>query len=198
MKVAGIAFLVALASVCFAQDWLGDVGDFTVLGSATNGAGTLFVEVAEQVVGRREQILDSMRRHGTHHVVIIDPSYVHVGYWMSSDDPVYRRYHWIVFVENTRLMSGLSLDDLVFNAASGPKLNPQTVAVALGANSNVQPRTLPRPAYAAPANPRNGCVSSVTSTGSSVRCYTDGRLTYQQLCTVNSRTFAVTCRSDSY
>lgn len=197
MKVVGVAVLAALLSVCFAQDWLDDVGDFTVLGSATNGEGTLFLEVAELVVGRREQILDAMRTRDLPHVVIIDPNYVHVGYWMRGE-PVYRRYHWILFLENTRLMSGLSLDDLSFTLADGPRLNHQTISAAQGAGQSVQPRTLPRPTYTAPASPRNGCVSNVTSTGSSMRCYTDGRLTYQQVCTLNSRTFDVSCRSDSY
>jgi hypothetical protein len=44
--------------------------------------------------------------------------------------------------------------------------------------------------------PRNGCVSSTTSSGSSMTCYADGRVSYRSSCTnVGGR---ISCRSESY
>jgi hypothetical protein len=53
------------------------------------------------------------------------------------------------------------------------------------------------PTQLARYTPHTSCTSSTTSYGNSMSCYTNGRLTYRSVCTIDSR-YNVTCRSDSY
>lgn len=194
MRTLGLVLVFALLCLASAQSWLEDFGELTVLSYATNPQGTEFVEVPGWVSGVSKLLPEAMNRHGTGHIVLLDSEWAHVGYWVNGN-PTHRRYRWHAFFAATKDWDGLSLEGLEFELADGPRLNPDSIAATLAAHAAVRP-TVARPASA--SLPRNGCVSSTTSTSSSTRCYTDGRLTYQVVCTSNPRTFEVSCRSDSY
>jgi fumarate reductase subunit D len=66
-------------------------------------------------------------------------------------------------------------------------------------NTSTPSYSTPRPSYSPPSYsaPQVTCTSSTTSYGSNLSCYTDGRLTHQTICTVDS-SFNVRCSTNSY
>lgn len=161
-----------------------------------NSEGTLFVEISEDVGGLSEIVPRVMREHGTSHMVVIDPRWVHLGYWVR-DTPTYNRYLWTPFWTMAHDWAGMSLADMTYLRSEGARLNPENFT-ELRSTIRARVRSGSMSSGSAAGTPSDGCVSSSSTSGSSMSCYTGGRLTYRVVCSSNPRTFEVNCRSDSY
>lgn len=180
LLVAVTAF-VFTASAQGVLDWL--ESDYNVIGRGVNGEGTVFIELDSAPRGLEEALKEGVFELESQTIVVITPSLVYYADVSGSGSHTYTR-RWVDFIQ--RNAPGFSTDDIVIEGDGGTYLTYESIEAAR------QPQLLSP--YRA-SSPRNGCVSTSSATGSSMTCYSNGRVTYRSNCTVNPVTYAIRCTS---
>lgn len=175
-----------LACYCLAQDVLdGLEGDVEIIAVGNNSHGALLYEISGVPINLEEVLREAVQRNPALSVAVFLRGGVVKFAYVDDDEVVYTSRAYRDFIDNSWRFPHFRLDGLEI-IGTGRFLDAGAVAAQSVAGRS------------ASGLPTNGCVSSTTSTGSTLSCYSSGRLTYRSVCTVNQRTFAVTCRSDSY
>lgn len=190
--------VLVLGSGAFAQGIFDRLdGDFRLLSRATNADGTVFIEIDRTPPNIEEAMREGIHSEAATSYVIITPSYVH--YASTNYGTLYDVRNWRDFMVRTEgAVFLISMKTLTFEFAYGQRLNPDHIGQQLeqyfpggrASPSNYPARTT--------SPPWNGCVSNTTTTGSTMTCYSEGRRSYRSVCTVNTVTFEISCRSESY
>lgn len=194
MNRLALIAIAALASIASAQGVLERLeGDFTVMARAVNERGAVFLEIDVTPANIKEAVEAGVLEEESRRIAIFTPDEM-VRYAMVMDGRVYYyESNWIEFVHNNRAF--FSTENLTFEGDTGNYLNAEAIEAARNTPLVRDASTARRPQ--APS-PRNGCVSNSTSTGSTMTCYTNGRVTFRSVCTVNQVTYAISCRSETY
>lgn len=181
------ASLVSVAGLAFGQGVLDRLpGAFTLVGQATNDAGTVFIELDTSVNGMFGAVKAGMLEEGVDILVIIAPNITHIGR-VKDGAAYYESLRWYDLVQLSRRDPVFALHSLTYSQVSDLRLNPEYIAAALS-----------RPQTVVTFGGGPSCASSSTSAGSSFSCYDGGRLTYRSTCTTDSVTGAISCRGTYY
>lgn len=192
--------VLTILVACLACSGLADgvldelVGEFTVTGIAVNASGVKFIELSETPMNVELALREGVYEEDKQRLAIFTPDDMVRSAHVIGDEVVYFEVDWIQFVQNNSVFfrtnevtferEGNYLNEDAFQAARNTKL------------TRLYAPALPRKGVS--STPRNGCVSSTNTTGSTMTCYSNGKVTYRSVCTVNPVTYAINCRSDSY
>lgn len=182
-----MTFVVAcLASSGLAQDVLDGIeGNVEILAVGTNSHGALLYEISGVPVNLEEVLRDAVQRNPALSVAVFLQGGVVKFAYVENDEVVYTSRAFRDFIDNSWRFPQFRLDGLDI-IGTGRFLDAEVVAAQSAAGRSA-------------ANvPSNGCVSNTTPTGSNMTCYTNGRVTYRSVCSVNPVTHGISCRSDSY
>lgn len=162
---------------------------FPLVASATTGTGALIVEFNESITGIANPLRQALLRFGEQKLAVLANDGMSVVGTVNNGRVKLNYLPWEEFVRNNMQSKEFGLANIEIHG-EGEFLNGTFIAYALA------PRNRRNASMA--THPANGCVSNTTSSGSTTSCYTNYQLTYRSVCTVNSQTFAVSCRSDYY
>lgn len=187
MKFVFVA-LLAMSAVSSAQGVLERLeGNFNVLTTATNDAGTIFVEIDATPSNLEEALRQGIHRELNPAFAIITPATV--AYVIEIGGEAYvETMPWVPFVFSN--MPDFSTDTIRIKDTNGRLLTMDSIDEARNIGRSSQAALRPPP--------RNGCVSSTTGSGSSMTCYRNGLVTYRSICTAQTHGFGFSCRSDSF